>query len=183
MLEIICYTGGTCGDLISALIDTKDVKFRQTAILHSKERMRLKKPHLFADDKEKDDFIENISKEYCSIPSHDLNYHMGRRHKFIGITVEDFQIAVWAAKRFKRLHKTEVWESMMSHCGAKTIEDYAQVLLDFSNLICQHTTRLVKLEDIVNGNAIMSLNVIGITNCDKNLYTNWLDLQRGTYLI
>jgi hypothetical protein len=182
MIEIICYTGGTCGDLLAALIDSKDVKFHQTAILHAKERMRFKKPHLFIDYTEKDEYINDISKTYLSIPSHDLEYHVDRQHRFIGITVKDFKIALWAANRFKNLHRQEVWESMCKFCGAQSIEDYAQILIDYSNLVSQHTDRLVKLEDIKSGNAIDALTKIGILNCSQNLYRNWLDLQNGYFI-
>lgn len=182
MINIICYTGGTCGDLVSALIDPTDVRFYQTTVVHADNRIRLKKPHLFNNDIEKDQYIDYISNHYRSIPSHDLNYHISKKHDFIGVTVEDRKTANWAARRFKRLHRQQVWEEMCKICGAETVEDYAQTLIDYSWLVAQHTTRLIKLEDILRGDALQSLQSLGITNYNKNVYRNWLDLQRNMYL-
>lgn len=181
MIKIICYTGGTCGDLITALIDSKNTKFNNTTVLHDQERTKLKKPHLFNNDSEKDQYIDHISKQYLSIPSHDLNYHINRQHNFIGITVQNHKIAKWAANRFKRLHRPHVWEEMCRACGAKTLDDYAQILIDYTSLVTKHTDKLIKLEDIVDGQAINSLAYLGIDNCSKNLYKNWLALQHGHF--
>jgi hypothetical protein len=182
-LNIVCYTGGTCGDLISALIDSTDAEFEFGAISHVAERQRLKKPHTFADNEEKDRYIIDISTKYLSIPSHDLDYHVARAHKFIAITVQDFSIAMWAANRFRSMHSPHVWEEMQSNCGANSIEDYAQMLIHYSNMVVNHTGNIVKLEDILAGQAIDSLEKLGIGNLDKNLYLNWLNLQNNTFRI
>lgn len=179
MVEIICYTGGTCGDLIAALIDPAGVEFYHGAVMHIEDRASLKKPHLFESESDKDLYIENVSRKYHSIPSHDIEYHIKRSHNFIGITVEDRNIANWAATRFKNLHRAEVWASMSKACGANTVDDYAQILLDYSTMVQQHTNRLIKLEEIVTGNAIKSLNELGITNCSTSLYNDWVKLQKG----
>ena len=42
---IVCYTGGTAGDIISKIVDPGEM---------SLDRQRLKKPHLFSCDEEKD---------------------------------------------------------------------------------------------------------------------------------
>jgi hypothetical protein len=182
-LRIICYTGGTCGDLLSAMIDPTDVELEFGAISHVMERQRLKKPHTFANHEEKDQYIVTIAKQYLSIPSHDLDYHVSRSHKFIAITVQDLSIAVWAANRFRSMHRPHVWEEMQSNCGASTIEDYAQMLIHYSNMVVNHTENIVKLEDILAGQAIDSLEKLGINNLDKNLYQTWLALKNGTVII
>jgi hypothetical protein len=69
---------------------------------------------------------------------------------------------------------------MQAACGANNIEDYAQTLIDYSNMVVNHTTDIVKLEDIRNGQAIQALNKLGINSQHKNLYQNWLDLQNIT---
>ena len=182
-LKIVCYAGGTCGDLISALIDSTDTEFEFGSISHVLVRQRLKKPHTFASNEEKDQYIIDISTKYLSIPSHDLDYHVLRDHKFIAITVQDFAVAMWAANRFRSMHRPHVWEEMQSKCGASTVEDYAQMLIHYANMVVNHTGNIVKLEDILAGQAINSLEKLGIDNLDKNLYQHWLDLQNSTFII
>lgn len=176
-LKIVCYTGGTCGDLIAAMIDPADSVFKNSTVMHSVNRQRLKKPHTFATDEEKDQFINEISTQYRSIPSHDLDYHVRRSHQFITITVQDFTIAHWAAKRFQALNRPQVWQEMQARCGASSIEHYAQTLIDYSNMVVNHTKDVVKLEDILAGHAINILQGMGMGNIDQDLYEDWLSLQ------
>ena len=175
---IVCYTGGTCGDLISALIDNSDTQLHYGKIKHTSFRERLKKPHQFESIVEKDYYITEVFKQYKSIPSHDLDYHIQKKHSFIGITVKDKTIALHAANRFKNFHKPHVWEEMSKFSGAQTVEDYAQLLLDYSNLVETHTSNIVKLERILAGDAIDDLTKIIAAPLDSNLYTNWLKAQQ-----
>jgi hypothetical protein len=185
-LTIVCYAGGMCGDLVSALVDHRGSRFTSyKTINHVAERIRLKKPHLLTLD-EKNQYLSDISKQYLSIPSHDLEYHRQQSHNFISITVEDFKTATWAASRFKNIHRPHVWQEMQQLCGATDIESYAQILIDFSNLVKQTATATVSLEDIISGRVISSLETIlksDITQPSKNIYNNWLDLQNNTYII
>jgi hypothetical protein len=182
MIEVICYTGGTCGDLISALIDPAGVEFSHSMVMHLEDRRRLKKPHMFDSDLDKDNYMKYVNEKYLSIPSHDLDYHVRRNHTFVGITVKDRNIATKAATRFKKLHRDEVWASMSKACGAQTIDDYAQILLDYSNMVKQHTDRTIQLERIFNGDAVRCLEELGINNCKEHIYKNWLDIQKGTLI-
>lgn len=179
MIEIICYTGGSCGDLITALIDSKGAYFRNTTVMFAQDRLRFKKPHTFASDEEKDQYLNDIANKYKSIPSHDLQYHIKRGHNFIGITVQDLSVARWASTRFKELHRPHVWEEMSSVCGVTTVEDYAQIMIDFSNLVTQHTDRIITLESIKAGTVLQ--NPI-LKNAGKNLYQNWIDMQNGIFM-
>lgn len=179
-MQIICYAGGTCGDLVTSVIDSSDseINIRKHFEL-SAERSRLKKPHLFQSDVEKLQFLDDISSQYLSIPSHDLDFHSRYAHNFIGITVQDKEIAYWAAERFKNLHRPHVWEEMTRYCGASTVEAYAQTLIDFSNLISTKTNQLIRLEDIVNGNLVDQLSNFIKTPLNNELYQQWLTAQFG----
>ena len=180
-MNIVCYTGGACGDMISAILDPTGTRFNNTAmIIDDVYRTRLKKPHLFQSDAEKDQYLIEIEKKYKSIPSHDLDYHIRKKHNFIGITVQDKTVALWAATRFKRLHGAHVWEEMNTVCGVGTVEGYAQIMIDFSDLIKQHTDRIVSLESILAGTALDN-PILKLAN--KNVYRNWIDLQNGTFII
>ena len=180
MIDIVCYTGGSCGDLITALIDNKGAHFRNKAVMFEQDRLRFKKPHTFANDEEKDQYLDEMTNKYRSIPSHDMQYHIKREHNFIGITVQDLSVAKWAAKRFKELHRPHVWAEMTAVCGVNTVEDYAQTMIDFSNLVIQHTDRIITLESIQDGTVLQ--NSI-LKNSSKNLYQNWQDLQNGIFII
>ena len=173
-MKIICYTGGTCGDVITALFDSTGTSYRGNTVMIDADRSRLKKPHEFATNESKDQYLEEMATKYQSIPSHDLAYHTLRQHEFIGIIVRDWAVALWAAQRFKDLHRPHVWAEMAAACGANTVEDYAQMMLDFSNLIVQHTNNIVTLESIRAGTALQ--NPI-LENANTNFYNTWLQLQ------
>ena len=179
MIEIICYTGGTCGDLITALIDSQGAYFRNKAVMFEQDRLRFKKPHAFANDEEKDQYINEMAIKYRSIPRHDLQYHIRRGHDFIGITVQDLSVAKWAAKRFKELHRPHVWAEMTAVCGVDTVEDYAQIMIDFSNLVIQHTDKIITLESIKAGTVLQNQL---LPTGNKNLYQNWQDLQNNVFI-
>ena len=183
MIDIFCYAGGTCGDLITALIDDQGLSFRSKAVMFDLERMQLKKPHTFNSDVEKDQYITNMAVKYRSIPSHDLDYHVRSKHAMIGITVQDTDTALWAAERFKQLHRPHVWLEMQTACGANSVGDYAQIMIDFSNQLQQHTDRTVALESIRAGTVLDQLSQLTtLSPTSKNFYQNWLDLQRGTFI-
>ena len=173
-MKIICYTGGTCGDVITALFDSTSTSYRGSTVMIDANRSRLKKPHEFVDDKDKDQYLVDIAVKYQSIPSHDLAYHVRQRHEFIGITVQDWNVALWAAQRFKDLHRPHVWTEMAAACGVDTVEAYAQIMLDFSNLVLTHTNKIVTLESILAGTALQ--NPI-LCDTNKDFYKNWLELQ------
>lgn len=179
-LKIVCYAGGTCGDLITGMIDCRDVTYRDSVLVHNDFRQRLKKPNTFANNEEKDKYVTEVLIHYNSIPSHDLNYHIERKHPFISITVNDFDTASWAANRFKQLHRPHVWKEMQQACGANTVKDYAQILIDYSNLVKMHTNQLITLESIIQGHAVEQIENIlkqNLDNAEKDLYNNWLQKQ------
>jgi hypothetical protein len=55
------------------------------------------------------------------------------------------------------------------------VEDYAKLLIDFSNLIVQHTDKIITLESIQTGNALQ--NPI-LQNANKDFYKTWLEAQQ-----
>lgn len=182
-LKIICYTGGTCGDLITALIDPVDAVLNSElgTVTHTVDRAKLKKPHLFNNNLEKANYLLEAASHYRSIPSHDLDFHVEQQHDFMSITVNDPTIAVWAAERFKKCHRPHVWAEMQKVCGAKSIEDYANILIHYSNMVQKHTNKLIQLEDIVSGqliNVLEKLISTELSDHSKNFYQAWLDMQQ-----
>jgi hypothetical protein len=186
MIEIVCYMGGTCGDLITALFDSRDCSFNISSrtMSHTADRSKLKKPHLFKNNSDKDQYCININTQYNSIPSHDIDYHIDRKHAFIGITVTDYNTALWASNRFKKAHKSRVWEEMQARSGVSSVEDYAQMMIDYSSLVRSNTDRILTLESIITGQVADEMKkMLGIEldPIHKNLYSNWMNLQRDSY--
>ncbi len=180
MTTIVCYTGGTCGDLITALIDPTDAVIRPNgSVMHIPERVRLKKPHLFSDDTEKDQYLQSVT--HSSVSSHDTDYHIKRQHSFVTVGIRDFSVAVWAATRFKSLHRAEVWAEMQTRCGANSIEDYAQIMMDYTAMVANHGCDIVHLESIINGCAIQEVEHIinrPVIPEAEIFYKNWLEAQQ-----
>jgi hypothetical protein len=160
---IVCYCGGTAGDIISLLLDPRELTM---------ERQRLKKPNSFANNKEKDFFLSTV--QYLSVPSHDFEYHRERGHEILGIVCRTMPCASWAATRFKALHRPHVWKEMTAFCGAETVEAYTQVILDFGNMIASYTSNVLYLEDIVCGNAATRLKEMGYQISGQDHYEIWL---------
>jgi len=170
--------GGTGGDLIACLIDSTDSVVRNGRVLTPMLRGKLKKSELFTNDEEKDSYLLRIEKKYKSIPSHDLNYHIKRKHDFISILVNDKYTAQWAADRFKKLHTPEVWGKVAKNSQIDSVNDYAKVLLSTSSLIKDNTDKIINLEDIVNGHAITKLQPYITTKLNDSFYKEWLIGQR-----
>ena len=96
--------------------------------------------------------------------------------------MEDPKVALWAARRFKHLHRPHVWQEMQQAFGAVTVKDYAEILIQYSNMVKQHTDKVIPLESIYKGRAIEKLESVLSIQIDRprqNLYRNWLDLQRN----
>jgi hypothetical protein len=54
------------------------------------------------------------------------------------------------------------------------------MMIDFSNLVVQHTDRIITLESIRDGTALQN-PILKNTN-KTNFYQNWLDLQNGVLI-
>ena len=184
----VVYMGGACGDLVCALIDlrgaTFDVAAKKMAL--PLDRQRLKKPHTFADDSARDLYLEEMAHSYLSVPSHDLDYHMRRGHAIIGITVQDKDTALWAARRFRDSHRPQVWKQVAQGWHINSIDEYAQLLLDHSARLQHSTDRLLTLEHIRSGTVIPCIErLIGrdLGRDAVNCYKNWQHIQNGTFVV
>jgi hypothetical protein len=168
---IVCYVGGTAGDVISQILDPSELT------LH---RQKLKKPHLFANDQEKNLFLETSN--FASVPSHDFEYHSNYNHKLLGIVCRYRSDSLWAAHRFKKLHRPQVWKEMTTFCGADTEEAYAQAILDFGNMLANYTSNVLYLDDVINGCAIDRLHELGYQTPGEYKYKKWLiDNETSNY--
>lgn len=180
--NVICYTGGTCGDLVTAVIDTKGCSLanNKSAVCIDRKRSAFKKPHLFVNDIEKKQRINKMKLKYRSIPSHDSEYHLLSNDSIIGIVTCDKDVAFWASNRFKDLHSNSVWTEMTNYCNAFDITEYSQVIIDFSKMLQTNNSNNLYLEDILSGNLLKRLNEMNIVTCEngEEFYFNWLSKQR-----
>ena len=178
MTNIICYTGGTCGDLLTAFFDTSKAKVDPNgSVLHDKHRTLLKKPHATC-ELEKIKFLQQC--QYLSVPSHSLQFHVDHAHDFYSVSVDSKADALWAAARFRDLHKPHVWLEMCQACGVDSIDGYAQTLLDYSNMVAHYTNKIVKLEYILDGSALDKIS--NICDCELDpeaakFYSDWLNIN------
>lgn len=179
MLNIVCFMGGTAGDLVTAVIDSTDVKVNNGSIELPIARALLKKPHTFNNEYEKDAVVE--STVYRSISSHDYEYHQHRGHELLCIGIDDMPSAIWAAVRFKNLHRPQVWAEMTQKCGADSIEEYAQMYIDFTNMVRQNPrVRILNITDILTGKLLEVLAEMGILTDRraKEIYTAWTETNK-----
>lgn len=163
MPTIVCFVGGTAGDIVTQILDSRDLTL---------ERQRLKKPHLFSNDAEKELFLKTTI--YKSVPSHDFDFHRRHNHKVLGVVCRRMPDAIWSATRFKNLHRPHVWKEMTAFCGADTVEAYAQTIMDFGNMLANYTDDVLYLDDIINGNAINQLRQLGYQISEEHKYKKWL---------
>jgi hypothetical protein len=181
-MTTVVYTGGCCGDLITALIDLSNTELVNGRVKLPAERQRLKKPHLFSTDQQRHDYMSEISRAYRSIPSHDFDYHQRMNHDMILITVEDPAVALWAATRFQALHRPQVWQEMQQKCGASTVENYAEILINWSRMVCDASDQVLDLARIGQGHAIEDLENLlqsQVTLQAKYFYNEWLQCQNS----
>ena len=181
MFDIVCYLGGTCGDLVVAMIDSSGAAVENGAVKIDAERQRLKKSWQFQSDQDRNLYVKLMQSQYRSIPSHDPDYHLRNNQSFVAVVVKEKSTARWAAQRFKDLHRTRVWQEMQSVNNADSIEKYAQDMLDWSSWINQYTTQTIGLEDIISGRAHDTLSsIITIDTTGINFYNQWLQVQNET---
>lgn len=171
---IICYMGGTAGDLVTAVIDSKDTLLDDKKLLIHPNRSKLKKPHLFNNSKETSEYINSLSSTYMSLPSHSTDFHIQENQDFIGIIVDDYETALWAATRFKELHLPHVWEEVMKFSNISTVEEYAELMMKYATILKNHTDKIITLKQILNGELITELKKYVDIELQEQLYKDWL---------
>jgi hypothetical protein len=178
--------GGACGDLIMSVIDSTNCKIKDGRV-HTKGydpldintyRFKLKKPHVFTSDEEKDQFLIEMAKSYKSISSHDTEYHIKRKLEFITVVASDEETALWASERFKSYHRENIWDEMVVACGANSTQGYAEMLLKYSDRITQYTDKVIDIKkDILSGNLIQKMQRFVDIPLDIDFYNYWLSQQ------
>jgi hypothetical protein len=175
-MDIICYIGGTCGDLVTSVIDSTDSKLDGSKIYTMLSRSKLKSSLFLNSEIEQLNYIKEMESKYLSIPSHKIDLHIKYKHPYITIFTENYDLALWCANRYKNLNKPDVWENM-TKINNDTIESYAQTIIQTCNYSVSHTDRVITLEDILSGNLLSRLSQYVNTPLNEKLYEEWLSRQ------
>ena len=175
---IVCFAGGTSGDLVVAMIDSLDCGYEinDHRINLTKDRSGMKKPWMFKNADEKRNYITDTFEAYDSLPSHDVDFHIGEKSEnVIGITCFDKVLRDKSASRFKNLHTSEVWDSLTKVTNTKTLDQYSNDILEISKKL-KNNFLTIDLSQIVGGNLPDLLHQMGfdITVKSGSLYEDWL---------
>ena len=175
---IVCFAGGTSGDLVVAMIDSLDCGYEinDHRINLTKDRSGMKKPWMFKNADEKRNYITDTFEAYDSLPSHDIDFHIGEKSEnVIGITCFDKVLRDKSASRFKNLHGSEVWDSLTKVTNTKTLDRYSNDILEVSKKL-KNNFLTIDLSQIVGGNLLDLLHQMGfdITVKSGSLYEYWL---------
>jgi hypothetical protein len=66
---------------------------------------------------------------------------------------------------------------MQTAAKVQDVDGYAQMMLDFSNLVAEHTKNVLSLEDILQGHAVQVLESITgepVSDIGQEFYQQWL---------
>jgi hypothetical protein len=67
-----------------------------------------------------------------------------------------------------------VWKEITAFCGADTQDAYAQVIMDFGNMVANYTNNVVYLDEILTGHAVAKLQTLGYHPRSQEKYNKWL---------
>ena len=183
-MYIVSHIGGTCGDLVTAVIDSTDASIDWThAVKMPKTRLTLKTK--INTDEDITQYLLEIFDKYKSISSHlpISDILLKDNIKLITPVIHEKEIALWAANRFVKVNLKKPYNHFMNRL-CKNDEEYADILLEhskFSTEIKPNTnTILINVRDIVEGNLITKLQNYMDTELDNNFYQQWLsyDINR-----
>ena len=175
-MDIICYMGGTCGDLVTSVIDSTNSTLDKSRIHTTMDRSKLKSGLFLKTEAEQLNYIKEMESKYLSIPSHNIDLHVKYQHSFITIVTENYGLALWCATRFKNLNTlNNVWTNMY---GNDAIPDrHADSIIQSCKYLSLHTDRIIMLEDILSGNLLSNLSKYVKTPLNEKLNEEWLSNQ------
>jgi hypothetical protein len=172
-MDIICYTGGMCGDIVNSVIDPSHSVLAGPRIYTNINRSKLKSNLFITTETEQLEYIKKMESIYLSIPSHKIDLHIKHKHPYITIFTENYDLALWCATRFKNLHPSDVWSKL----GQSSVESYANTIIESCKHAASHTDKIITLEDILSGNLLSSLSKHVHTPLNEKLYEKWLSRQ------
>lgn len=172
-MDIILYTLGTCGNMVTAVIDNTGYRFDGRHYESFAERIKLRNRFYqnTMTDNDRDNYIIEMSKKYKSLASHQYQYHIDRGHSYILVMPSTEEEIQWSINRFKTIHPN-------SPMDVKTAHNYYNEFITKSK---QHTNKIITLTDIWSGNLLERLKEYVSTPLNEEVYHQWLAKELNTY--
>jgi|LauGreDrversion4_2_1035121.scaffolds.fasta_scaffold473716_2 hypothetical protein len=167
---VVAFVGGLAGDLITAVIDSNSCVVTTLGKVQMPFYRKTLKRGVLTTIEEKDAFITDISKQYRSIPSHEVEYHVQRNHITISIDVRDKELYKFAAERFILLNEPNLANTLF---GVNTAIELAPILINMNERNLKLATNVLYFDDILDGKLIEKLEPI-CSNLDVDFYDKWL---------
>lgn len=167
---IVNFAGGIAGDLVAAVIDSKDCYVTENGKTQLPFIRKTMKQRRLNTVEEKDSFIYEISKKYKSIPSHECQYHKLKNHNTIGIGIKNQNLYKIAAERFVSLNEPNLINKLF---GINTIDEFVPILIDITKQNVEASKHVIYFDDILSGKLLENLQFID-SELDAEFYQKWL---------
>lgn len=157
----ILYQPGAAGDLVAAVIDSRDFKLSESRIVPLPVREKYT-PRNFEDI---DRQMAFWSSKYNAVATQYYEYYSTRKLDYILIdTAYDIKVVEWCLRRAEKVsgghHPFQMDEVMKT---------YMQLYFAYRN-----TNKIIDFRDIINGNLITVLKQWVDTPLNEDLYHAWL---------
>lgn len=171
-MDIILYTPGTCGNMVTAVIDNNGYNFdgKHYECFNERKKLRNTFYQRTMTDEDRDNYIIEIAKKYKSLASHQYNYHIDRGHQYILVIPSTDEEIQWSIHRFNNIHP---------HI-AMNVTNAPNYYNNFINEAKQHTNKIITLTDIWSGNLLNRLKEYISTPLDEEVYYQWLAKEINT---
>lgn len=174
-IDIVAYTGGSCGEMVTAVIDPTGYHFngRYLELLkYDRSKLKNREWDFSLSNIDRDNAINELALKYRSLPSHKLDYHAFRKHDVIFIDATQPGMEEWVFNRINDIHsgKHKQWLNL-----EKDKESYINNFYPSQQFLLPIAKRIIKLRDILEGKLIDVLKTYVATPLNEALYYTWLD--------
>jgi hypothetical protein len=184
-MNIILFTPGACGDIVTAVIDSTGAilpKYNPASIIDyahevhyvllDMARQKLKSECDLSKYNEYDLYINEMRDAgYLSLPSHSFKYHLDNKHQFILIDNSEDSVAEWVINRLNLLY---------GHLPSRIRLTESDIKYEIQRA-SPHTDKIINLRDIIEGRLITKLKQWIDTPLNDDLYQQWLQVTNYYY--
>jgi hypothetical protein len=168
-IDIVVYVPGSCGEMITAVIDDTGYSYNGLLCnLIEYERSKLKNPEWdkILTDEDRDNVIQELSLKYKSLTSHKFQYHVDRQHDVIFIDASEDNLIEWSNNRLYQLYGNALWINPDKQINLARAHKAHELMLSSAK-------RIIKLRDILEGRLIDVLKQYVSTPLNEDLYYRW----------
>ena len=172
-IDIVAYTGGSCGEMVTAVIDPTGYHFngRYLELLkYDRSKLKNREWDFSLSNIDRDNVINELALKYKSLPSHKIDYHVLRKHDVIFIDSTEPGIDEWVFNRLHDIHGKNEWLNL-----EKDKEVFFNNLQENQQVMLSIAKRVIKLRDILEGKLIDVLKTYVSTPLNESLYYTWLE--------